>query len=74
MIWLIPAAVAAVAAVPVLLALRRVALEAVALRREVAAFVALGEPILELRAAATAVAGRVPGLQLRTRPRAISAP
>lgn len=74
MIWLIPAAVAAMAAVPVLLALRRVGVEAVALRRELAAFVALREPILELRADATAVAGRLPELQLRTRPRATSAP
>jgi len=74
MIWLIPAAVAALAVVPVLVGLRGAAREAAALRRELTAFVALREPVLELRAEATAVARRVPELQLRTRPSATSAP
>lgn len=74
MIWLVPAALAAVAVVPVVLAVRTAAREAAALRRELGAFVALREPILELRAEATGVARRLPELQLRTRPSATSAP
>jgi hypothetical protein len=60
--------------VPVLMALRSAAREAAALRRELGEFVALGEPILELRAEATAVARRLPELQQRARPSATSAP
>ena len=74
MIWLVPAALAVLAALPIALALRSAAREAAALRRELGAFAALRDPVLELRAEATAVARRVPELQARARPSATSAP
>jgi len=74
MIWLVPAALAVIAVVPVLMALRSAAREAAALRRELGEFVALRDPILELRTEATTVARRVPELQRRARPSATSAP
>ena len=74
MIWLVPAALAVIAALPVALALRSAAREAAALRRELQAFAALREPVRELQAEATAVARRVPELQVRTRPAATPAP
>ena len=74
MIWIIPVAIAAVLAVPVAVALRGVSRDVAALRRELAAFTSLREPILELRTEATAVARRVPELQKRARPSATSAP
>ena len=68
MIWLVPAALVAIAAVPVFLGFRRVAAEAAALHRAIGAFQELQGPVLELRDEARAVAGRVPELRLRTRP------
>lgn len=74
MIWILPVATAAVLALPLAVALRGAARDAAALRRELAAFASLREPILELRTEATAVARRVPELQKRARPSATSAP
>ena len=68
MIWLIPAALVAIFALPVWLGLRRVAGEAAQLRAEVAALAALAEPVHELRLQAQVAARRVPELRLRTRP------
>lgn len=74
MIWLVPAALAAVAAVPLWLAVRRVAAEAAELQRTMAAAAALRAPILEVRAEARLVAARLPELRLRTRPAPPPAP
>ena len=68
MIWLVPAVLVAVFALPVWLGLRRVAAEASRLRAEVGELAALAEPVHELRVEAQAAARRVPELRLRTRP------
>lgn len=68
MIWLVPAALVAVFALPVWLGLRRVAAEAVQLRAAVGELAALAEPVHELRLEAQVAARRVPELRLRTRP------
>jgi hypothetical protein len=67
-IWLVPAALVAVFALPVWLGLRRVAAEAAQLRGAVAELAALAEPVHELRLEAHAAARRVPELRFRTRP------
>lgn len=74
MIWLVPAALAVFAVLPITIALRSAAREAAALRRELGSFAALREAVLELRAEAGAVARRVPELQAKARPTATSAP
>lgn len=74
MIWLVPAALVAVFALPVYLGLRRVAAEAARLRAEVGELAALAEPVHELRLVAQAAARRVPELRLRTRPALPPAP
>lgn len=68
MIWLVPAVLVAVFALPVYVGLRRVAGEAARLRAEVAELAALAEPVRELRLEAQVAARRVPELRLRTRP------
>lgn len=68
MIWLTPAALVAIFALPVYLGLRRVAGEAKALRMTVAELATLAEPVRELRLEAQVAARRVPELRLRTRP------
>lgn len=74
MIWLVPAALVAVFALPVYLGLRRVAADAARLRAEVGELAALAEPVHELRLEAQAAARRVPELRLRTRPALPPAP
>ena len=49
MMWLVPAVVIVLAAIPILIAVRRVAVEAVELRREVHRFSELRPALLELR-------------------------
>jgi hypothetical protein len=73
-IWLVPAVLAAVVAVPLYLGVRRVAAEAVELQRSMAALAALRAPMLEVRDEARAVAVRIPELRLRTRPALPPAP
>ena len=74
MLALVPVVIAVVMAVPIVLAMRRLAGEVVALRRAMALFAELASPIAELRGEARAVAGRVPELRERARPTATSAP
>ena len=74
MIWLVPAALVAVFALPVWLGLRRVAAEAARLRAEVGELAALAEPVHELRLEALAAARRMPELRFRPRPALPPAP
>ena len=53
MMWLLPAAVAVLAIVPILIAVRRVAAEALDLRREMYRFSELRPALLELRSDAS---------------------
>jgi hypothetical protein len=57
-----------VAVIAVLVAVRQVVAESAALRREMAAFARLREPVGELRGEALALRARVPELRLRARP------
>lgn len=68
MIWLAPAVVVFVVTVPLLIGIRRVAVEAAELRRQVESFRALSGPVSELRMEADALRARVPELSLRTSP------
>ena len=68
MIWLLPGVVAAVVALPVVLAMRRCAVEAVALRRSLGAVAELREPLVELRADVESLRAGVPVVRGRGRP------
>jgi hypothetical protein len=67
-IWIAPGMVLAVLAVPVVLAMRRCATEAVALRRALGALSDLREPIVELRADVDSLRAGVPVVRGRRRP------
>ena len=68
MIWLIPAALALLAVVPLAVLARGVARELKALRRELAALAAVREPVLELRADVEELRAGMPEIRFRTRP------
>lgn len=55
MLWILPLAVAAVAIVPIMVAVRRLAAEALGLRREIDRFSDLRPALLELRNEAQAI-------------------
>ena len=74
MLALVPVGIAVLLALPVVLAIRRVAREAVALRRELAVFTELVEPVREARLEAERFRARLPELRERARPSATSAP
>ncbi len=68
MIWAVPVVMAALVALPVGFAVKRVAREGAALRREVVALVALRPLALDLADDARAVVGRGAALRVRARP------
>lgn len=74
MIWLAPALVLVVVAGPVLLGIRRVAVEGAVLRREVESLRSLSGPVSELRMEAEALRARIPELSFRSRPLELPAP
>lgn len=74
MIWLLPVGVALVMALPIGLALRRVARECRMLSRSIATLVELREPVLDLGTSIRGLREGVPLLAGRTRPGSSTAP
>ena len=68
MIWVLPGVILVVVAVPVILAMRRCAVEAVALRRSLGALADLRDPLVELRSDVESLRAGVPVVRGRTRP------
>jgi hypothetical protein len=73
-IWILPAATVVLVVVPVILAARGVAREAMTLRQSLASLTELRVPLLELRDEVTALKAGVPELRFRTRPALPPAP
>lgn len=74
MIWLLPVGVALAMALPIGLALRRVARESRMLSRSIAALVDLREPVLDLGTSIRGLREGVPLVRGRTRPGSSTAP
>jgi hypothetical protein len=67
-LWFVPGVVLVVLAVPVVLAMRRCATEAVALRRSLGALADLRAPLAELRGDVESLRAGVPAVRGRSRP------
>lgn len=74
MFWAIPVGIALLAALPILVGVRRVSREAAALRREVTAVAALRAPVVSLVSDVKELREGLPELALRTRPGATPTP